>query len=599
MERSDTRILRRLWRFVRPHRGLIALGLVLLLLASACRLVLPLFVMAAIDDHLSPRGGADSQSGLTALCAAFAAVALLEFFLRRWQLLTVERAGQNALRDLRVDLFDHLQRLSARFFDRTPIGRLVGRVTTDVEALQELFSSGVVTVLGDLVYLIAILGILLSLSVPLTLVSMLVVPVLLVVTLKVRNIVRDAYREMRWRVSELNRSLHEQVAGMAVVQMFAQEDRSRRDFANHNERTREAQLTSVRWESILSAATEMLGSFTVALILWYGGDLALRGLGAAPVAGAGAAGALSLGTLFAFVDYMQKFFVPLNDLSLKYTVLQNAGVAAERIFALRDVDDVTVEPEEPVRLDAVRGRIEFEDVTFGYDPERPVLRGLDLRIEPGERVAIVGATGAGKTTILSLLSRLYDVQGGRILLDGVDIRELSTADLRTHVGMVPQDSFLFEGDILDNVRRGRLGATDAEARAVAGELHLDEVVARFPHGYHEPVRERGVNLSAGERQLVAFARVMLASPEVLVLDEATSSVDSHTEHLLQEATHRLTEGRTSLVIAHRLSTVREADRIVVLQRGEVIEQGSHDELMAAGGRYRQLYELQFDDVAPP
>jgi ATP-binding cassette subfamily B protein len=295
---------------------------------------------------------------------------------------------------------------------------------------------------------------------------------------------------------------------------------------------------------------------------------------------------------------MQKFFVPLNDLSLKYTVLQNAAVAAERIFALRDEDDVTAEPPVPVRLAAVRGRLDFEDVTFGYDASRPVLRGLDLRIEPGERVAIVGATGAGKTTILSLLTRLYDVQGGRILLDGVDIRELATADLRRHVGIVPQDGFLFEGDVLDNVRRGRPGASEREARAVADELHLGEVVARFPGGYREPVRERGVNLSAGERQLVAFARVMLASPEVLVLDEATSSVDSHTEHLLQEATHRLTEGRTSLVIAHRLSTVRDADRIVVLHRAEVVEQGSHDELMAASGRYRQLYELQFDDSWP-
>jgi len=588
--RPDTHLLGRLWRYVRPQRGLIVLGLSLLLVASGCRLVLPLLVMTAIDRHLT----ADSVDGLGGLCAAFAAVALLEFFTRRWQLLTVERAGQNALRDLRVDLFAHLQRLSARFFDRTPIGRLVGRVTTDVEALQELFSSGVVTVLGDLVYLVAITGILLSLSVPLTLVAMLVVPVLLVVTLKVRGIVREAYREMRWRLSELNRSLHEQVAGMAVVQMFAQEERSGRDFGDHDGRTRAAQLTSVRWESVLSAATEMLGSFTVALILWYGGGLAAEGL----EAGGTAASVLTLGTLFAFVDYMQKFFVPLNDLSLKYTVLQNASVAAERIFALLDEDDVTEEPENPVRLREVRGRIEFESVTFGYDPGRPVLRELDLQIEPGERVAIVGATGAGKTTILSLLTRLYDMQGGRITLDGVDIRDLSTADLRRHVGMVPQDSFLFEGDILENIRRGRPQASDSEARAVGDDLHIDEIVARFPHGYREPVRERGVNLSSGERQLVAFARVMLAAPEVLVLDEATSSVDSHTEHLLQEATHRLTEGRTSLVIAHRLSTVRDADRIIVLHHGEVIEQGSHDDLMAAGGRYRQLYELQFDDSPP-
>lgn len=578
----DARLVRRLWVFVRPQRRRLLLGFALLLATMACRLALPYLVKVAIDDHFTPQ----VAEGFWILVALFVAVAVAEAAARRWQMLAVERAGQDALYDMRASLFRHLQGLPSRFFDRTPTGKLVGRVTTDVEALQELFTQGVVTILGDLVFLAATLWILFALDVRLTLVTLGVVPILLGLTLFIRTRVRVAYVHLRSRLSRLNGLLHEHISGMNVIQMFAQEERSRAEFGEINDGVRTAQLTTVRWESTLSALTDMLGSFTMAVLLWYGGGLALAGE-------PGGALGLTLGTLFAFIDYMGRFFQPLNDLSLKYTVLQNAMTAADRIFRLFDERGQIPEPAQPVPLDAPRGAIEFRDVEFAYDEGKPVLRGVSFALAPGERVAVVGATGAGKSTVLNLLTRLYDVDGGAVLIDGVDVRAYGLRELRGHVGIVPQDVFLFEGDVLENVRLGHPEISDEAALAAARELGLDEVVARFPGGYREAVRERGVNLSSGEKQLVAFARVLAVAPEVLVLDEATSSVDTHTEALLQAAVHRIMQGRTSLIIAHRLSTIRDVDRILVLHKGELVEEGSHEELLEQRGRYWRLYQLQY------
>jgi ATP-binding cassette subfamily B multidrug efflux pump len=580
----DLGLLRRLWPFVRPHRRFLAIGFGLLLVASGCRLVLPWLVKRGIDDHLTP-GDLD---GVGWLVAAFLVVGLVEMAARRAQMYSVDRAGQSALLDLRARLFGHLQRLPASYYDRTPTGKVLGRVTTDVEALNELFSSGVVTILGDFVFLGATLGILFALDWRLTLATLLVVPPLGAVTLFVRARVRRAYQEMRSQLSAMNAFLHEQVGGMAVNQMFAREARVAAQFEETNAGVRQAQLRTVWWESVLSAAVEMLGSFTVALILWFGGRQALDALGAP--AGV-AADPLTLGTLFAFIEYMQRFFAPLNDLSMKYAVLQNATTASRRIFDLLEVDEALPEPAAPAALPPAAGEIVFEGVGFGYGSER-VLEDLSFRIAPGERVALVGATGAGKTTVLKLLTRLYDPDQGRILLDGVDLRDHRLAQLRSRVALVPQDVFLFEGTILENIRLGKPEVGAAQARAAADRLHLDEFVARFPRGYEEPVRERGKNLSAGEKQLLSFARVLAASPPVLALDEATSNVDSHTEQRLQEAVHELMEGRTSLAVAHRLSTVRDVDRILVFHRGRLAEQGRHDELLALRGIYWRLVELQ-------
>ena len=589
----DLRLFRRLWRQLGRHRRLIWVALALLLVASACRLTVPWLVRTAIDLHLVP----GRLEGFHLLLGALAGVALLEFAVRRWQMFVVDLAGQNGLFDLRQRVFAHLQRLPASFFDRTPIGKLVGRVTTDVEALQEMFSQGVVTILNDLLLVGATLAILLAMSWKLTLVCLVIVPALLAVTFFVRIRVRAAYVKMRSRTSRVNAYLHEQISGMPVVQMFTREERSMAGFQEINGELRDAQLATVRWESCLSAAMEMLGNFTVALIAFFGGRAVIGGLGPAAV-GDTLYGGLSLGTLFAFVMYMQRFFQPLNELSMKYTVMQNAMTASDRIFSLLDQGGVPVEPDEPFSPERTDGRIEFRRVSFGYDPARPVLREIGFTLEPGERVAIVGATGAGKTTLLKLLTRLYELEQGEILLDGVDVRRLALQDLRRRVGVVTQDVFLFEGDILSNIRLGLEEIGEEEARAAADRLHLDRVVSRFPGGYRERVQERGKNLSAGEKQLISFARVLARQPAVLALDEATSNVDSATEHLLQEAVHQLMLGRTSLIIAHRLSTIRDVDRILVLHKGRLVEEGTHAGLLARRGIYWRLYQLQYQEQEP-
>lgn len=581
----DPQVLRRLWPFLRPHQRWVWIGLSCLLFGLACRLAGPFLVKIAIDDHLN----AGEPEGYGWIVTTFLALAVIEALLRRFQQVAVDTGGQSALLDLRLAIFRHLQRLPTRYFDRTPTGKLIGRVTTDVEALNEMFSTGVVTILGDLVFLVATLAILFGLDWQLTLVTLAVVPVLLGITLFIRIRVRSAYVTMRAKLSEMNAYLHEQVSGMPVVQMFNRQNATREGYGEINRGVRGAQLGTVYWETLLSTFVELLSSFTVALILWYGGGEVAASMGATPSPGERA---LTLGVLFAFVDYMQKFFQPLNELSLKYTVLQNAMTASRRIFSLLDENDHLPVPAQPHRPREVQGEIVFEQVGFAYNEGAPVLEEIDFRVAPGERVALVGATGAGKSTVLKLLTRLYDVSAGRITLDGTDIRDFELQALRQRVGMVPQDVFLFEGTILDNIRLGKPDVSEEAAIAAATRLHLDKLVERFPGGWHEPVRERGRNLSAGEKQLISFARVLAAAPEVLVLDEATSNVDSHTEHLLQEAVHEVMQGRTSIAIAHRLSTVRDVDRILVFQKGRVIEQGTHDALMDAHGAYARLVRLQ-------
>jgi ATP-binding cassette subfamily B protein len=497
---------------------------------------------------------------------------------------------------LRLAVFSHLQKLSARFFDRNPIGRLIGRVTTDIESLGEMFASGVVTILGDLINLFAILSILFWLNWQLTLVALCSVPVLLVSTLWVRVRVRNAYEKMVTQRSRINAYLHEQASGMPLVQGFRREKRTKKKFDTINEELCTAQLQSVNWESILSALTDMLGSVTMALILWYGGGLALEGLSLNASGVSPMGDAVTLGTLVAFIQYMERFFGPLNELSMKYTVMQNAMTASERVFRLLDADDMIPEPATAYQGPKTVGHIRFDNVTFGYDESNPVLKGVSFEVKPGEKVAFVGATGAGKTTILKLLTRLYEVNSGAIEIDGLNVKEYALKDLRSRVGIVQQDVFLFAGNILDNIHLGHPEIDDATAAAAADELHLDVVVARLPGGYYEPVREMGKGLSSGERQLISFARVLALRPSVLALDEATSSVDSHMESLLQEAVGRVMRDRTSLIIAHRLSTIRDVDRILVMHKGELVEQGSHVELLSQKGFYWKLYKLQYDSA---
>ena len=591
--RRDLRLMGRLWQFIRPHRKWLALSLGLMLCTSTFALAKPWLMKLAIDSYITP----GEMQGFGWLVAGVGLAALGELLTRAVQTYTLELAGQNALIDLRTAVFRHLQTLSASFFDRTPIGRLIGRVTTDIESLQEMFASGVVTVLGDLVSLAGILIILFSMAWKLTFVTLLVVPVLVGLTLWVRKHVRRAYIKMVNRRSAMNAYLHEQVAGMSLTQAFRREQHTMDAFDAINADLCEAQLSSVTWESVLSALTDMLSSVTMALILWYGGGLVLETLGVQQQVGGALGDGVTLGTLVAFLQYMDNFFGPLNELSLKYTVMQNALTASDRIFGLLDTDDVLEERENPVLPAQTPGEIAFENVTFSYG-DTPVLHDVSFRVAAGERVAFVGATGAGKSTILKLLTRLYDIQSGSITLDGQDLREYPLQELRRRVGIVPQDVYLFAGNILENIRLGHPEISDEDAMKAARELHLERVLKRLPGGFHEPVRERGSNLSSGERQLIAFARVLAVAPRVLALDEATSNVDSEMEQLLHEAVERVMQGRTSLLIAHRLSTVRDVDRILVLHKGRLVEEGTHTQLLKNHGYYWRLHQMQYATTDP-
>lgn len=573
----DARLLRRLWTYVRPHRKLVASSLALIFLGSAVQLVQPYLIKVAIDDYIAK----DRIDGLWIPAAWYLAALLAEFGLRFGQIYVLERTGQNVLYDLRTRLFAHLQGLPSSFFDRNPVGRLMTRLTSDIDALQEVFTSGLVMILADLVKLVGIVAILLWMDWRLALVTFAVLPPTLALTWYFRGRMRDAYRTVRTQVAKLNAFLQESVVGMRIVQLFGRERSSMAQFEEINRGHRAAQLRGVRYDSIFSAVGELVGSVTLAGIVWVGGWGILRGL-------------VTFGTLVAFIEYSAKFFQPVQELSQRYTVMQSAMAAAERIFALLDTDAAIRSPAAPRRVEGrLAGEIEFRNVTFAYNPGEPVLRDVSFRIAPGEEVAVVGWTGSGKSTLIRLLVRLYDVQEGAILLDGVDIREYDLQELRRSVGVVLQDHFLFAGTVESNIGLGdpRIGAD--RVRRAAEAVDADAFIRRLPGGYAHEVRERGSNFSTGEKQLLSFARAIAFDPAVLVLDEATASVDPETERRIQAALGTLLRGRTSIVIAHRLSTIRDADRILVLHKGELAESGTHAELLAReGGIYRTLYTLQ-------
>jgi len=573
----DARLVRRLWSYVRPHRALVLLSLGLLLAVSAAQLVQPWLIKLAIDEQIAP----GRLEGLGRIALLFLAALGGEFLLRFVQLYVLERTGQNVILDLRHALFSHLQRLPSSYFDRNPVGRLMTRLTSDVEALNEAFTSGLVVILADLVKLVGIVVILFWMDWRLALVTLAILPPTLALTGFFRGRMRRAYRKARAMIARLNSFLQENVTGMRIVQLFSREGGAMRQFRSINRDHRDAQLDAVRYDSIFSAVAELLGSVTLAAIVWAGGWGVLEGL-------------VSFGTLVAFIEYSAKFFRPVQELSQRYTIMQAAMAAAERVFGLLDVEASITSPPAPVRVERrLRGEIEFERVTFGYKEGEPVLRDVSFRIRPGETVGVVGWTGAGKSTLIRLLVRLYDVWEGRVLVDGVDVREYDLHDLRRAVGVVQQDHFLFAGTMESNISLGDPRVTPERAREAAEVVHADRFISRLPWGYGEKVRERGSNLSVGQKQLLSFARAVAFDPAVLVLDEATSSVDPETERQVQEALQTLLRGRSSIVIAHRLATVRGAHRILVLHHGRLTEQGTHEELIAVeNGIYRTLYRLQ-------
>ncbi|MBI2462392.1 MAG: ABC transporter ATP-binding protein, partial [Candidatus Rokubacteria bacterium] len=518
------------------------------------------------------------------IAAVFLATLVAQYLLRYWQVYLMNWTGQRVMHDLRQGLFAHVQRLPARFFDRTPVGRLMTRILNDVEAINEMFASGIVAILGDVLILAGVVAVMLLLHWRLALVTFAVVPLLFLVAVAFRSRAREAYREVRRRIARLNAYLQENLMGVVVVQLFGREETHGREFRQLNAEHRQAVYRRMRYDALLYASVEVIGSAAVASLLWWGGGEILAGL-------------LTFGVLVAFIEYTHRFFLPIRDVSAKYAVMQSAMVAAERIFALLDTPPEIVSPPAPSRPARTRGGLEFRDVWFAYEGEQWVLRGLSFRVEPGERIALVGATGAGKSTIAKLLNRSYDVARGWILLDGVDLREWDLARLRRAVGLVLQDVFLFAGSVEENIALGDPARNREAVRAAARAANAEPFILALPRGYAEEVRERGANLSHGQRQLLAVARALAYDPAVLVLDEATSSVDPEAEALIRDALDRLLEGRTSLVIAHRLSTIQRADRILVLHRGRLVEAGTHRELLARRGVYATLHELQFGGQA--
>jgi ATP-binding cassette, subfamily B, multidrug efflux pump len=572
----DAALLRRLLRYLGPYRWL-ALGAVLLLLfQSGLALVGPRLTEHALDVAI-PR----TDLGLLGLLAGlYLATLLLELVAEYGGMLLTTFVGQRVMYDLRMEIFAHLQRLSVSYFDRNPVGRLMTRVTSDVETLNELFSSGVVTIFGDVFTLLAIMAMMLVIDVKLALVTFAVIPLVWLTAAIFRRSVRDAFRDIRYRLARLNAYLQERLSGMRVVQLFGREEASAERFAELNREHMAAHLRSITIYAIFFPVVEVLTAVAMALLLWYGGLRVLDGT-------------LTVGVLAAFIQYTRRFFQPLQDLSEKFNLLQSAMASSERVFALLDEPVAVPEPARPRPLPRpLRGEVRFEGVWFRYSPDGPwVLRDVSFLASPGRTVALVGHTGAGKTTVVNLLLRFYDPDRGRITVDGVDIRELSTSDLRSAIGFVQQDLFLFTGDILHNLTLGAPITADV-ARRAAERVGAHRFIERLPSGYSHRLGERGRNLSVGERQLLSFARALALDPGILVLDEATSSVDAEAEAQIQRAIAELMAGRTSLVVAHRLSTILHADEILVMHHGEIRERGTHRELLAAGGLYERLYQLQ-------
>jgi ATP-binding cassette subfamily B multidrug efflux pump len=601
----DLRLMRRLLRYIRPYRWMTVGALALILVSSVLQLVGPLATAVAFDVFIRPGGNAAGTSPVSRFVAdalqhrgidpaavayqgvaACAGVYLVALFLTFWVLYfegyVMQLMGQYIMRDLRNEIFGHLQTLQVAYYDRNPIGRLVTRVTTDVDALNELFTSGLVELVGDVVLVAGIVGVLFWLDWHLALVAFAIVPLLAAVTIWFRRQVRTTFREVRVRIARINSFLHEHITGMPIIQLFGRERQTFNEFSVINDDHRVANVKAIFFYAVFYPSVELITALGLGLMLWAGGHRVVIGV-------------TSVGALIAFLQYAQRFYQPLADLSEKYNILQAAMAASERVFRVLDTEPTIVAPPNPHRPEAVAGAVEFDHVSFSYLPGESVLKDVSFRVEPGKTLAVVGHTGAGKSTLANLLLRFYDVDSGAIRVDGVDVRAWDLARLRRSIGMVLQDVFLFSGSIGANIRLGESSIGDERLRRAASEVHALPFIERLPGGFDAEVRERGAGLSVGQKQLIAFARALAFDPRVLILDEATSSIDTETEQVIQEALRRLLVGRTSIVIAHRLSTIQRADRILVLHKGEVREQGTHQELLALRGIYHKLYLLQYRD----
>jgi ATP-binding cassette, subfamily B, multidrug efflux pump len=646
----DSRLMARLLKYLRPYRWQVAIALVSIFLKSFADVLGPYLTKVAIDRYLAPAKGASSGvssglwswlsrrpiTGIAQIAAIYVGLLVFSFLLEFLQTYFMQWTGQKVMFDLRRQIFRHLQRLHVAFFDKNPVGRLVTRVTTDVDALNEMFTSGVVSIFEDLFVLLGILGVMLCMNWKLALITFAVLPFIVIATKIFRDRVFDSYRRVRVAIARINSYLQEHISGMVVLQLFNRERKAYTRFSEINRSHMEAYKDQILAYSIYYPAVEVLSAIAIASVIWFGGGDVMRNTQVNSVALSFNWKTLiafrvvptvtTLGVLVAFIQYALRFFRPIMDFSEKYNILQSAMAASERVFKLIDTPVQVVSPAVTKRPEGP-GRIEFDQVWFAYreapeetqarvetearvgtgTPARPrpagsaasspdwVLRDVTFAIEPGETVAIVGHTGAGKTTLISLLLRFYDVQKGAIRIDGVDVKEMDLADLRSRFGVVLQDPFLFSGTIAGNIRLGTKRIQDADVEQAAEDVNLADFIRALPKGFDEEVRERGSTLSTGQKQLISFARALAHEPKILILDEATSSVDTETEFRVRDALNRMVEGRTSLIIAHRLSTVQRADKIIVMHKGQVREMGTHQQLLAQRGIYFKLYQLQYKD----
>jgi len=596
----DPHLARRLLRYLRPYRLRATVSVLLVILSSLLEIAGPAIVAVAIDLYVKPLGtepvglaagvgrfltahgwALDPMSGINLAALVYMFVLAGNFAVLYTQMVLMNLMGQYIMYDLRKQIFEHLQRLDVQYFDRNPVGRLMTRVTTDVDALNEMFTAGFVAIFGDIFVLAGIIGVLFWMNWRLALVLFSITPLIVLVSIWFRQGARKTYRQVRARIAAINAFLQEHISGISTVQLFNREAKEEAKFEELNARHRDANIDSIYYYAIFYPVIELIQSSGIALIVWYGGGQVLRGV-------------LSVGALIAFFQYAQRFYEPISDLSEKYNILQAAMAASERIFKLLDTD-VRIPDSGTLEIDHFES-VEFRDVCFAYNEPEWVLNNVSFRVSLGERVALVGHTGAGKTTVTALLLRFYEPQRGEILINGVDIKQYTLASLRRIFAIVQQDFFLFTGTVGQNISLGDPAIADETIREAAVRVQADRFISRLPGTYASVVRERGAGFSVGEKQLLSFARALAFDPPVLILDEATSSIDTETERLIQEAIETLLAGRTSIVIAHRLSTIRSADSILVFHHGEIRERGTHDELMEIDGLYRKLYEIQYREA---
>lgn len=579
----DSRLLKRLLTYLKPYWLYVVSGVIILLIATGLDLVGPFLIKIAIDRNIVPK----ISTGLFHIVLIYFGIQIFQFVFKIARTYLMQWIGQKVVFDIRMEIFRHLQRLSLAFFDRNPVGRLVTRVTTDVEALSEWFSAGVVSVFGDVFLLIGIIAVMISVDWKLALITFSVIPLLGYIVFFIRRKIREAYRDIRVRIARINAYLQENLSGMMVVQIFNREKKNFHKFDELNASHLEAHLRSIFYYSLFWPSVDLIESIALALIIWFGAMFKYQD-------------AVTFGTLVLFIEYSKRFFRPISDLTDKYNILQSAMASSERIFLLLDNKPDIVNPPEPRAVRDFKGEIEFRNVWFAYKNNHDgtpdyVLKDVSFRLKSGEKIAIVGATGAGKSSIINLLCRFYDVTQGEILLDGINIKNINLQELRSYIGLVLQDVFLFAGTVEENIRLGNKNISLDMVTRAAMDVNAHPFISRMPNTYQEPMMERGASLSTGQKQLLAFARALAFKPDILILDEATSSVDTESEILIQQALEKLMTNRTSICIAHRLSTIQNCDRIIVMHKGKIREEGPHQQLLKLKGIYFKLYQLQFMD----